>query len=383
MMPKTFFLSLALLLGACGSSAAGHSDSAQTQSDSIAPAPKAEEITLLFVGDAMQHQAQLDQAKIRGGASGRYDYSQCFDLIAPEIQEADYAVVNLEVPLGGGPVYRGYPCFSAPDSFAESLRDAGFDLFLTSNNHCLDSGMKAARRTLSALDSIGVDHIGTYHDATRRLEQVPFVKDINGFKIGFLNYTYGTNGIEPRDGMEVALIDRERMAKEIAATREAGAEIVVVTVHWGVEYVLTQNKNQESLAKFLLDQGTDLVIGGHPHVIQPMMTVDNEKTGKKSLVVYSLGNFISNMKTADTRGGALVRAVIGRDSEGKPVFKEANYDTFLSAKPTGKSDNYRVIPSWMKDSIPAAQREHWNLFNRGAEKIFNQYNVDVPRKHKQ
>lgn len=381
MMIRSILLSFALLLAGCGSSTARQSDSARdVESDSIAEAVTPE-ITLLFAGDAMQHQAQLDQAKIRGGGS-RYDYSQCFTMIAPEIQEADYAVVNLEVPLGGGPVYRGYPCFSAPDSYAEALRDAGFDLFLTSNNHCLDSGMKAARRTLTALDSIGVDHIGTYNDSVQREQLVPFIKDIKGFKIGFLNYTYGTNGIEPRDGMEVALIDRDRMAREIAATRAAGAEIVVVTVHWGIEYVLTQNKNQENLAQFLLDQGTDLVIGGHPHVIQPMMVVDNAKTGKKSLVVYSLGNFISNMKTADTRGGALVRAVIGRDENGKPTFKEANYDTFLSAKPTGNSDNYRVIPSWMTDSIPAAQHEHWNIFNRGAEKIFNQYNVGVPRKHK-
>ncbi|MDE6296457.1 MAG: CapA family protein [Muribaculaceae bacterium] len=378
-MYKSLFLSLLLLLSGCGASTARESDS--LQSDSISSAPAASEITLLFAGDAMQHQGQLDQAKIRGGGN-KYDYSQCFSLIAPTISEADYAVVNLEVPLGGGPVYRGYPCFSAPDSYAEALRDAGFDLFLTSNNHCLDSGMKAARRTLTALDSIGVDHIGTYHDAAQREKLVPFIKDIKGFKIGFLNYTYGTNGIEAKDGMEVALIDREKMAKEIAETRKAGAEIVVVTVHWGVEYVLTQNKNQEDLAKFLLDNGTDLVIGGHPHVIQPMMVVDNPKTGKKSLVVYSLGNFISNMKTADTRGGALVRAVIGRDENGKPMFKEANYDTFLSAKPVNNSTNYRVIPSWMPESIPAGQKEHWNLFDRGAEKIFNQYNVDVPRLHK-
>lgn len=379
-MFRTLFLSLSLLLAGCGASTAKQTDTIQNDSISENKSAQVSEITILFAGDAMQHQAQLDQAKIRGG--GKYDYSQCFTMIAPDIKEADYAVINLEVPLGGGPVYRGYPCFSAPDSYAEALRDAGFDMFLTSNNHCLDSGMKAARRTLTALDSIGVDHIGTYHDAAQREKLVPFIKDIKGFKVGFLNYTYGTNGIEPRDGMEVAMIDRDRMAKEIAKTREAGAEIVVVTVHWGVEYVLKQNKNQENLAQFLLDQGTDLVIGSHPHVIQPMMVVDNEKTGKKSLVVYSLGNFISNMKTGDTRGGALVRAVIGRDQNGKPVFKEANYDTFLSAKPENNTQNFRVIPSWMPESIPASQKEHWNIFNRGAEKIFNQYNKDVPRKHK-
>lgn len=103
-------------------------------------------VDLMFVGDAMQHQGQLDQALKEGGGV-RYDYSACFDLIAPAITQADYAVCNLEVPLGGGPRYSGYPCFSAPDSYAEALRDAGFDMFLTSNNHCLDSGDKAARRT--------------------------------------------------------------------------------------------------------------------------------------------------------------------------------------------------------------------------------------------
>lgn len=383
MMRTPLLLSLLLLLAGCG--AKGSAASADTLSpdslSSIAAEPAYPgDITLLFAGDAMQHQAQLDQAKLRGGGK-RYDYSQCFDLIAPTIKEADYAVVNLEVPLGGGPVYRGYPCFSAPDSYAEALKEAGFDLFLTANNHCLDSGMKAARRTLSALDSLKLDHTGTFTDSLARLKEVPLIKDIKGYKVAFLNYTYGTNGIPAREGMEVALIDRDRMAKEIALAKEKGAEIIVTTIHWGVEYVLTQNKNQEALAQFLLDQGVDLVIGSHPHVIQPMMVVENEKTGKKGLVVYSLGNFISNMKTADTRGGALVRAVIGRDETGKAVFKSADYDTFLSAKPTGRGDNYRVIPSWMKDSIPAAQREHWNIFNRGAEKIFERYNVDVPRGH--
>lgn len=338
--------------------------------------------TLLFAGDAMQHQAQLDQAELRGGVSGAYDYSQCFPLIAPTVSEADYAVVNLEVPLGGGPRYQGYPCFSAPDSFAEALRDAGFDLFLTANNHCLDSGDRAARRTLTALDRLGVDHIGTYTDSLSRRKLVPFIKDINGIKFAFLNYTYGTNGIPPRDGMEVALIERDRMAQEMKLAREMGAEILVVTVHWGVEYVLLQNRNQENLADFLLDQGADLVIGGHPHVIQPMKVVDRPKEGKKALVVYSLGNFISNMKTADTRGGALVRAVVERDPDGVARFKSADYDTFFSSKPFGNSTNFMVIPSWMPEKIPAGQQAHWQLFDRGAQKIFDAHNVDVPRRHK-
>lgn len=332
---------------------------------------------LLFVGDAMQHQAQLDRARELGGGKG-YDWNECYSLIALDITAADYAVCNLEVPLGGGPDYSGYPCFSAPDNYALALKDAGFDMFLTANNHCLDRGDKGARATLMALDRLGVDHIGTYADSLQRTRLVPFIKDIKGFKVGFLNYTYGTNGIEPRDGIEVSMIDRDRIAREIKATRKAGAEIVVVAVHWGVEYVLLPGQAQKDLAQFLVDQGVDMVIGGHPHVIQPMEVVRNEAENKDVLVVYSLGNLISNMKTADTRGGALVKARIERGADGKARFVRAAYDTFFSQKPHGARGNFKVVPSRMADRIPAAQKGHWELFDRNARRIFNQHNRNVP-----
>lgn len=353
---------------------------AATVTDTVpAPRPGA---TLLFAGDAMQHQAQLDQALSEGGGT-RHDYSECFRWIAPAITEADYAVVNLEVPLGGGPRYSGYPCFSAPDSYAQALADAGFDMMLTANNHCLDSGMKAARRTIRALDSLGIDHIGTYHDAADREAKVPFVKTINGIRFGFLNYTYGTNGIPARDGMEVAYIDRDRMAREMRSTREAGAEILVVTMHWGIEYVLRENAIQRELADFLIKNGADMVIGSHPHVIQPMKMVRDESRGQDVPVVYSLGNFISNMKTGDTRGGAYMRVRVERDEDGKARVKWADYDTFFCAKPTGAGSNFTVIPSDRTDLIPAAQLGHWQIFNRAASKVFDAENVGIPRRRHQ
>lgn len=336
------------------------------------------EVELLFVGDAMQHQAQLDKALELGGGK-TYDYSDCFTLIEPIVSGADYAVCNLEVPLGGGPDYTGYPCFSAPDSFAEELKKAGFDMMLTANNHCLDRRGKAAIRTLDGLDSLGIDHIGTYRNIAQRDSLVPFIKEIKGYDIAFLNYTYGTNGIQPDAGIEVAMIDKEKMKKEIALAREKGAEIVVVTIHWGIEYVLLENNVQRDLANFLVDCGADLIIGGHPHVVQPMKIVHNDKEDKDVLIVYSLGNFISNMKTADTRGGALVRATLTRDSSGKAVLKDASYETLFAAKPEGKR-NFRVIPASLEDSIPAAQKQHWNIFQRGATKVFDKYNVNVPLK---
>lgn len=335
--------------------------------------PKAE---LVFVGDAMQHQAQLDKALEIG--KNHYDYSECFSLIAPAIKEADYAVCNLEVPLGGPP-YSGYPCFGAPDSFAASLKDAGFDLFLTANNHCLDRSDKGARRTILALDSLGVNHIGTYSTTSQRDSLVPFIKDINGFKVAFLNYTYGTNGITPKEGIEVAMIDTIQIKKEIELTRDNGAEIIVTAMHWGIEYVLLENNVQRKLADFLVNMGVDMIIGAHPHVVQPFKVVYNEKEDKDVLIVYSLGNFISNMKTADTRGGAMIWAYLTRDDSGKARFDRAEYELLFAAKPEGKG-NFRVIPGWMEDSLPDAQKYHWNIFKRGALKVFDKYNEGVPRR---
>lgn len=337
--------------------------------------------TLLFVGDAMQHQAQLDRAKELGGNT--YDYSECFELIAPTVKAADYAVVNLEVPLGGGKGgYTGFPCFSAPDSFAEALKEAGFDLFLTANNHTLDRSDAGLRRTLHVLDSLQVDHIGTYQDKPQRERLVPFIREINGIDIAFLNYTYGTNGLTAKDGAEVALLDKETIAREIALARRKGAELVVVLPHWGVEYVLTENASQRDMAQFLIDQGADLIIGAHPHVIQPMKVVHSDKHNKDVLVVYSLGNFISNMKTDDTRGGAMVTVTVERDNAGNTRFKQAAYDTFYAAKPDGTPhSNFKVIPSWEASKIPAAQIGWWNTFNNSARRIFNAYNVDVPSAH--
>lgn len=333
--------------------------------------------SLVFVGDAMQHQAQLDKALEIG--KGSYDYSECFSLIAPEIQKADYAVCNLEVPLGGGPDYTGYPCFSAPDSYAQALKEAGFDLFLTANNHCLDRRDKAARRTLDALDSLGVDHIGTFKTLEQRDSLAPLIRDINGIKFAFLNYTYGTNGILPKEGMEVALIDKDRIAEEIEKAGQQGAEIIVVAMHWGIEYVLLENNVQRDLADFLVQQGVDMIIGGHPHVVQPMKVVHNDKEDKDVLIVYSLGNFISNMNTADTRGGAILFADVEKDDSGKAKFKNASYQLIFSSKPEGKR-NFKVIPGWMEDSIPSAQKANWEIFRRGAEKVFDKYNVNVVRR---
>lgn len=331
------------------------------------------EATLVFAGDAMQHQAQLDAAHVSGG----FDYTDCFKDVRQFISDADYAVVNLETTLGDRN-FTGYPCFCSPDSYADALIEAGFDMLLTANNHTLDRRDRGHERTIRVLDSIGIDHIGTYLHADARERTIPFIKNINGFRIGFLNYTYGTNGITLAGDGVVDYIDRDLIHSDIVSTRDAGAEIIVTAIHWGVEYQLLPHASQKSLAEFLINEGVDLVIGGHPHVIQPMEIRRSVETGKKALVVYSLGNFISNMRTTDTRGGAMLRVTITRDSLGRPSIDEAAYSLVFTVPPSPGKKNFTLHPV-ESENIPAQWSYRRDAFVKSAENIFSRHNRGVKR----
>lgn len=333
---------------------------------------RGQEATLLFAGDAMMHQAQIDAARRQDGT---YDFSSYFTAIAPQVAAADYAVVNLETPLGGPP-YSGYPCFCAPDSYADALQQAGFDLFLTANNHMLDRRDRGLRRTVATLRDKGCHHAGAYRDAAQRDSLVPLLEDVNGFRVAFLNYTYGTNGITAASGAVVDYIDRRQMRRDIARARAAGAELVCAAVHWGVEYQLLPHASQTALAAFLVDEGVDMVIGSHPHVIQPL-EMRRRADGRNALVCYSLGNLISNMKTRDTRGGALLHVTLRRDSAGRALVSDAAY-TLVFTLPAGGGKNFRLAHP---DSVTSAPwRAHAQSFATRARQIFTKHNIRVPEK---
>ncbi|MDE6396512.1 MAG: CapA family protein [Muribaculaceae bacterium] len=334
--------------------------------------------TIVFAGDAMQHQKQIDVARTRDG----FDYKDCFADITDWVSAADYAVVNLETPLGRSD-YSGYPCFNAPVEYAEALRDTGFDMLVTANNHTLDRRDRGLKRTLTFLDSLGVDHIGTYVDKAARSKSLPMIKDINGFKVGFLNYTYGTNGIPVQGNVVVDLIDRDHIRRDIKTARQAGAELVAVIIHWGIEYVLLPPEQVKKLADFLCKEDVDMVIGGHPHVIQPMEVRDNPTTGRPVLLVYSMGNLISNMKTTTTRGGAMVRAVIRRDKNGKARFDKAEYMPHFTIPGTSPRNNFRVVllgeDTPVDNVIPPSVRPLAKAWLNAVIPVFNRHNKNVPR----
>lgn len=318
------------------------------------------------------HQGQLDAAR----HGGEYDFTDCFSAIAPQVKAADFAAINFETTMGDTR-YTGYPCFCTPPAYASALKDAGFDLFLTANNHTLDRHDRGLRRTISLLDQMDIPHIGTYNNKEHRDSVLPFVANINGIKVGFLNYTYGTNGITLKTDAIVDYIDTALISRDIIATRKAGAELVAVAMHWGDEYHLLPNATQKQLADFLMRKGVDMVIGGHPHVIQPM-EMRTGADGRNQLLIYSLGNFISNMKTTDTRGGAMASVHISRGDDGKARVDSASYTLVFTEPPTKPGENYRLVYA---DSLVAAPwRQHSRAFRKSATDIFSRHNLNVPEK---
>ena len=300
------------------------------------------------------------------------------------MKSADIAVVNFEVPLGGEP-YSGYPAFSAPEDFALALQKAGFDFFLLANNHCLDRRTRGFVRTIQALDSLGIRHTGTFLDCDHRHRTYPMLLRKKDFRIIMLNYTYGTNGLKVDIPRIINYIDKEIMKGDIAEAKLFNPEFIIANMHWGLEYERIPSREQRELADWLLRQGVDLVIGSHPHVVQPMELRRGKEGVTDRLVVYSLGNFISNMSREHTDGGVMVKVVLGRKGLRRYIVS-AQYSLIYSSRyknEQGKED-IRVVTaaSWLGKnqnssfSVDSALIKYVNntrLFLKGNNKEVEEY----------
>ncbi|MBL7851420.1 MAG: CapA family protein [Cyclobacteriaceae bacterium] len=298
-------------------------------------------LVMVFVGDIMQHESQMKSAY--NPSTGTYDYSGTFDGVKPWIQSADIAVGNLEFTFGGRP-YTGYPQFSAPDEFLASIKDAGFDVLVTANNHSVDRGRKGLERTLHLLDSAGISHTGTFADTLEFLNHYPLIVEAKGFRVSLLNYTYGTNGIAVRAPNRVNPIDTIQIAKDLARARLQSTDAIIVFMHWGDEYVQAPNEMQQRVAKFCLKHGARMVIGSHPHVLQPMIW-DRDRD---NLVAYSLGNFISGQRVRYRNGGALLHVTLRKepDSNGsmKVKISDATYSLAWVSRANDSRRSFRLVP---------------------------------------
>lgn len=328
-------------------------------------------VKIIFAGDLMSHMPQVNAAK---QADGSYDYAPCFRYVKDYLQTADLAIVNLEVPLAGKP-YSGYPQFSAPDALAAYAKEAGFDIMTTANNHCMDRGKKGLERTLRTLDSLGIPHLGTYRDRDQRDNEHPLMVERNGIRLALLTYTYGTNGIPAVEPNIVNLIDTVEMARDLRVAREKGADFVITLIHWGIEYAVKANKEQEQTARWLLEHGCDAVIGGHPHVIQNFTLdaiPDNDRYPE--VVIYSMGNLVSNQRNENCDGGIMVELTLQKTlnmGSGVGLEQEWQYLPYWVHRGTVDSlYQYYIVPSTDAVTYPESYQIEGDLLK--ALQLFDQ-----------
>ena len=293
-------------------------------------------LSILFMGDVMQHRQQLHSALIPGTdstLSSSYDYSSYFAHVQHFIDEADFTVANMEFCLGGPP-YIGYPSFSAPEALAEEAAEAGIDLFLCANNHICDKGRRGLVSSLEKYGKIGVPVTGVYRDSLDEQKHNPYIAELGGVRVAFINFTYGTNGIRVPEPFIVNMMDKEKVRDAFVMAREKEADIIIALPHWGQEYTTVPDRRQREWAEFLLECGADAVIGSHPHVVQPV----------EFPVAYSMGNFISNMSLRNTELGLMIILKIAVTSYGDSYVAGLEAVPVWCSRPGGYGDGYTVLP---------------------------------------
>jgi poly-gamma-glutamate synthesis protein (capsule biosynthesis protein) len=344
------------LLATTITSCSGGEQEAVSSSTSIAADTT---VTLVFGGDMMSHMPQVNAAW--NPESGRHEYEHWFQFVKPTISEADLAIANLETTLNGQP-YTGYPCFSAPDAFAYDLKRVGFDVLVTANNHVADKGRRGIERTIEVLDSFGIQHTGSYRTQAERDSSTPLVVNVKGIRIAILSYTYSTNGMPVSNPNVVDLINDSLMAKDIAKARSRGAHVVIPVMHWGNEYQTTEHPTQQKTAQFLASKGADAIIGMHPHVLQPIKKIAIQ--GDTVPVVYSLGNFVANMRDRYQNGGAMVQLQLTRRNGSVSITSFEDVPFFVWKGPLEIRDTltqkvirhrmgYYAIPESMVSNLPS------------------------------
>lgn len=309
--------------------------------------PAVRRATLLFGGDFMVHTPQITAARRESG----YDFSAVFRYVRPMFERADMVVLNLETTLADSGAYSGYPCFVSPAEVAEALRDAGVDAVSTANNHCCDNGSRGIGSTIEILDRCGIAHTGTFADSVEYAATNPLRLTRGGITFALLSYTYGTNGNPVPRGRIVNTIDTLAIKRDLAEAR-SGSECVVVCIHWGEEYAPRPSARQRRLAEFLHRSGADIVVGNHPHVVQPVAATDTAVT------FYALGNFVSNQRRSRSDGGILAQVEVEIAGEAEPRYAVTVTPVWVSLP------EYVLVPPAVGDTLTmdARQRERYESF---------------------
>jgi len=303
-------------------------------------------ITISAVGDLMCHSVEFNYAKV---APDSFNFNPFFKYIKPYLQSSDFTFGNLETVLAGKKNrYSGYPDFNSPSQFLAPIKNVGFDLITTANNHALDKGSKGLLRTIDELKKYNLNYEGTFTSVEDR-DSIR-IYDIKGIKTTFLAYTYGTNGHpNPKDkDYLINIIDTTLIKNDIMNARKKGAEIVLVYFHFGQEYDRAPNQYQKDIVEKTIKYGADIIIGGHPHVIQP---VDFYKTVNGTLdsgfVAFSMGNFISNQRWRYSDAGVILTIHLTKDFNTDSIYisKVSYLPTWVFKGMTNEGEKYYILPA--------------------------------------
>lgn len=296
-------------------------------------------VNLLAVGDNLIHIQVVDSGK---QADGTYQYDHLYSNVKDEISSADIAIINQETIFGGdGVPYSGYPNFNSPDGIGTAVVNAGFDVVLQATNHTMDMGVDGIEHTLNfwhqfpQITVLGINETEAVNETIKIIEK-------NGIKIAMLNYTYGLNGYSvPKDKPYlINLLDKDKMTKDIEKA-ETFADFTIIFPHWGSEYRYEASDVQQDLTDFFYQQGADLIIGTHPHVLEPVEWIET-KAGHRMLVYYSLGNFMSYQKEAPRMLGGIANVIIKKDSTGTYI-SDASITPIITHYENGPEDfNYAI-----------------------------------------
>lgn len=317
-------------------------------------------VRLSAVGDVMVHSAQLEA---QSNSDGTYSFDNNFRYIKDIISDSDISIANLETTINPNRPCSGYPSFNAPKELLHTLKDTGFDIISTVNNHSLDTGYSGLLSTVNEIENIGLEVIGTKSKVENKNYSIKSVKDIN---IGIASFSYGEiiknqkylNSIKAgnaNDLMNVIDVNSvqksfDTIKKEIDLMKSEGAEFIIIMLHWGEEYVQTPTKYQTELAQLLANEGVDLILGSHPHVVQPIEYVKSENSDKECLVVYSMGNIISNQREEEmgfkeSENGIIPVIDLEKTKDGQVNIVSVKYiPTWVDKYDKAGKNYYEIIP---------------------------------------
>ena len=335
-------------------------------------------IRLVFIGDVMGHVPQIQSAF--DSATGLYNYTDVFSEFKGLLTKADYAIANLEVTLGGEP-YTGYPQFSSPDALVDGLMATGVNVLVTANNHSVDRGGQGIRRTIDVLAAKNLLFTGTFLDSADRALRNPLLLSKNGIRLALLNYTYGTNGIPVPSPYLVNLIDTLSMAIDISKAQSLGVDDIVVFIHWGNEYERLPNKQQQTLAKWLQGKGVRIIIGSHPHVVQPAELILSDNDFR--MVVYSLGNFVSSQRRRYCDGGIITLVDFQKRNNKLDVARVGYLPVWVDTYFMNGKRKFKVLPVGMYEGksnglLSVASDSAFKVFVDDTRSLLNTNNINFP-----